>query len=81
MPHSGTPEKKTLGDIYILAQRNPIVSAGLALYNNNIGKMPMFDALVAMVCALAEQNETLVLQDAYLRANTPTPHEFVIPNA
>jgi len=70
-------EKKTLHDVYILGQHSPIVHACLTMYDQNIGKIAMFDALVAMVCALAEQNEALEEDAVRLRRNS-TFSEYVI---
>ena len=51
---------KTLADVYEISLHNPVVYAALSMYSQNMGRIAMFDVLVAMVCALDEQNTALL---------------------
>lgn len=64
--------KKTIADVYEIANYNPVVYAGLALYEQNIGRMPMFDALIAIVCALADENRVLKENAIWVAEHTIT---------
>ena len=69
--------RKTIADVYELGRHNPVVYAGLTLYKQSEGKMPMFDALTAIVCALADENRALKARAIWMAENTVVP---VYPN-
>lgn len=65
--------RKTIADVYEIARHNPVVYAGLTLYKQSRGKMPMFDALIAIVCALDNENRALKARAIWMAENTVVP--------